>query len=178
MSGAYDTAVIYILEENDAAFVSGLQTVVADGAAIRGEPPHFTLLYLGKVADEQLQDVAAVLEPRTWPALDARVSGVGAFTSQEHLIAHLEIEATPTLVAAHREAYAACEREPWFAPGPWSGTGWRPHITIFAGPIAPDAKDRRLQRAVGRVMPLRRAAVVADMPGGPMILSELKVETE
>jgi 2'-5' RNA ligase len=178
MSGAYDTAVIYFLEENDAAFVSGLQTVLADGV-VRGEPPHFTLLYLGKVAARQFEDVAAALESKSWPALDARVSGVGAFSSPERLIAHLEIAATPALIDAHRHAYAACEREPWFAPGPWSRDGWRPHITIFAGRIAPDVKDQRLQRAIGRVMPLRRAALVAAMPGaGPAIIRELKVETE
>ena len=175
--GAYDAAVVYPLTDADACVVRSLRALLATGVPPRDEPPHLTLLYLGRVAGSQLLDVAAALAPLMWPLLDVRVSGVGVFTPPGRVVAYLGIEAGQELVAAHQRAYDACARQPWFAPGPWAGDRWRPHITIVERSDAFAVDDPHLQQAIGRMMPLRRAALVAQRLD-PFVICDLTMETE
>ena len=78
------------------------------------------------------RDLAALGLPRELPV---RAEGVGVFRRPDGRIhnVHLRVRPDPELLDWHERVLACGRRQPGFAPGPFTGAGWVPHVSIRDG---------------------------------------------
>ena len=129
-AGTVESAVAWDLADDLDAEIRALQ-VDPDALA-----PHLTLCFLGRMPgaiwDVLGRDLAALGLPQQLPV---RAEGVGVFRRPDGRIhnVHLRVRPDPELLDWHERVLDCGRRQPGFAPGPFTGAGWVPHVSIRDG---------------------------------------------
>lgn len=107
--------------------------------------PHLTIHYLGRMTGCRLMELWQALLPFAGAGGEVVLGPVERLACTGTTVSlRLRIDPSPALLALHGRIHRLCrDRFPWFAPGPFVGSGYRPHITVLA-----DADAEEAQRAV------------------------------
>lgn len=133
IDGFYQSALVYALPPLLSDQINRWRGLF--GSQARSQlTPHMTLCFLGDLGGLQAFRLWEALGREIWPSITVEILGVGAFGKSGSVSnTHLVLRAEQSLIELHERALKIGQAFPEFEPGPHTGEGWTPHISIVDG---------------------------------------------
>lgn len=141
---AYLSALVLVPSANVLAAVDAVRRAHRiDDAVV--DPPHVTLLFLGRPPGRLLLELHAALHAASTVRPRAETAGMAVFRSNGLVTnIHLRLAPNPALEQAHGMLLDTARKFAWFAPGPFAGASYLPHISIYDRISLDPAEARRI----------------------------------
>jgi len=140
----YESALVYALPDDVVAHVEALRRSLGVEAPPEFQlEPHLTVLFLGHMDGTQLLALWQCLHQHRGATTEVGLQNLGTFRSGSRVTnIHIRVAPGAEILALHERVRQACSQFRWFAPGPYVGSGYTPHISVFDGiDIAGDSLD-------------------------------------
>jgi 2'-5' RNA ligase len=141
---SYLCALVLVPSEEVCALVRAarLNCPVAQAAA---DPPHVTLLFLGRIQGAQAVQLQTALHKAGTLRFETETDGLGVF-SRADVVNNLHVRLKPhrELADAHRTLLKHARQFEWFCPGHYVESFYTPHISIYNAMNLAEADAKRI----------------------------------